>query len=326
MLMSWDSYLTRVANSQIHQNVAESEAALAVDIIHNLRIGSASTSILSQVSLQKTFDAAFDSTRHKAQLPAGLKLEQFPTGVLPGRFFDKTASFSPEDRARWIKTLIDRATSEKLVTSAKFQTGAGEIAIANTMGTFVYTNFTDANISAILTGEHDSTYGALASQDVDKIDIEQYAEDLISKCRLQKQSPRDLFSGKTPGEEMLFDVILEPAATAEWLDFLSYTGFNGLSYLEEESFLSGRLGQKVMGENVTIWDDGNNPAGYILPFDFEGTPKSRVTFIERGVGLKVATDGLLAAKMKTSSTGHCLGAGQRHIGAIPLNLMMEGGD
>jgi predicted Zn-dependent protease len=324
--MSWDSHLTRVANSQIHQNVSESEASLAVDIIHNLRIGSASTNILAEESLRKTIDAALDSTHHKAQLPAGLKLEQFPQGVMPGRFSDKTSSFGPEDRARWLKILIDRASSNRLITSAKFQTGAGEIAIANTMGTFVYTNFTDANVSAILTGEHDSSYGNAASQEVDEIDIEQFTEDLISKCRLQKQTPRDLFLGRKPGQEMRFDVILEPAATAEWLDFLSYTGFNGLSYLEEESFLTGRLGKKIMGDNVTIWDDGTNEAGYILPFDFEGTPKSRVTLIEKGVGLKVATDGLLASKMKTTSTGHCLGAGQRHLGAIPLNIMMEGGD
>ncbi len=326
LLLSWDTYVTRVANSQIHQNVAESEAYLAVDIIHNLRIGSAATNILGEESIRKTVDAALDSTHHKAQLPAGLKLEQFPHGVLPGHFSDKTAAFTPEDRARWIKTLIGRASSNGLTTSAKFQTGSGEIAVANTLGTFVYTCFTDANISAILTGEQDSSFASSASQEVSEIDIDRFAEDLIAKSRLQKQPLRDLFATKKQGEELLYDVILESAAVAEWLDFLSYTGFNGLTYLEEESFLCGRLGQKVMGDNVTIYDDGNNPAGYIFPFDFEGTPKTRVMFIERGVGKNVARDGLLAAKMKSTSTGHSLGAGQRHNGAIPLNIMMEGGD
>jgi predicted Zn-dependent protease len=135
-----------------------------------------------------------------------------------------------------------------------------------------------------------------------------------------------LFAGKKPGEELVFDVILEPAATSEWLDFLSYTGFNGLSYLEEESFLCGNIGKPVMGENVTIWDDGTDPAGYVLPFDFEGTPKSRVLFVEKGIGRNVAYDGLLAAKANTKSTGHSLGAGQRHLGALPLHLFMDGGE
>ncbi|HEY4492856.1 MAG TPA: hypothetical protein VI958_12710, partial [Acidobacteriota bacterium] len=45
LLMGWNSSVTRVANSQIHQNVSETEGALSVDVIHNLRIGSASTNL-----------------------------------------------------------------------------------------------------------------------------------------------------------------------------------------------------------------------------------------------------------------------------------------
>lgn len=326
LIVSWENYVTRVANSQIHQNVAETEASLAVDIIHNLRIGSASTNLMSDDSIRNTIDVALASTRHKAQLPGGLKLEQFPKGARKGNFSDKTASFSPQDRARIIKTLIDKAKSSGLTTSAKFQTGVGEVAIANSHGTLVYTHFTDANLSAILTGMHDSAYRGMASQDVAELDIEYFTDELIDKCHLQNKSPRDLFQNKKPGEEMYMDVILEPAAVAEWIEFLSFTGFNGLSYQEEDSFLCGKLGSRVMGENVTIWDDGNDPAGYLLPFDYEGTPKSKVAFIEGGIGRNVAYDGLLAAKGNTRTTGHSLGAGQRHHGAIPLNLFMEGGE
>src|SRR5262249_30261549 len=154
-----------------------------------------------------------------------------------------------------------------------------------------YTAFTDANLSMILTGETESVYGGIASHDVKELDPDYFINNLIAKCRLQNRQPQDLFAGKKAGEEIFYDVILEPAAVAEWLDFVSYTGFNGLSYVEEESFLCEKLGKKVMGENVTIWDDGNNPAGFILPFDFEGTPKSKVFFIEQGIGRNVAYDG-----------------------------------
>lgn len=326
LLLSWESSLTRVANSQIHQNVSETEANLAVDIIHNLRIGSASTNVLTESSIQNTIDVSLESTKHKAQLPSGLKLDELSKGVKKSKFFDRTAAYSPQDRARALKTIIDMARPLNLITSAKFQTGFGEVAIANSLGTLVYTCYTDANLSSILTGEHDSAYHNIASQEVSELDFEKFADDLITKSRLQNQQPLDLFAGKKPGEELVFDVILEPAATSEWLDFLSYTGFNGLSYMEEESFLCGNLGKQVMGENVTIWDDGTDPSTYILPFDFEGTPKSKVVFIDKGLGQRVAYDGLLAAKANTKSTGHSLGAGQRHLGALPLHLFMEGGE
>src|SRR5215468_1933766 len=95
IIMGWENYVTRVANSQIHQNVAETEAALAVDIIHNLRIGSATTSLLSEDSIRKSIDMAMDSTHHKAQLPTGLKLESSLKGAQKGRFFEATAEFAP---------------------------------------------------------------------------------------------------------------------------------------------------------------------------------------------------------------------------------------
>ncbi len=326
LLMSWDSSVTRVANSQIHQNVSETEASLAVDIIHNLRIGSASTSVLTDESIRKTIDAALESTKHKAQLPGPLKLEEFTKGTKSGKFFDRTAGFSPHDRAGIIKEIIERASALKLVTSAKFHTGAGEIAVANSLQTMAYTCFTDANLSVILSGEHDSAYSSIASADAGDLNIDVFTDDLIAKCRRQNKIPLDLFAGKKAGEEIYYDVILEPAAVAEWIDFLSFTGFNGLSYLEEESFLCRKLGQRVMKENVTICDDGNNLMGYLLPFDFEGTPKSRIAFIENGIAKNIAYDGLLAVKAETRSTGHSLGAGQRHLGAVPFNLLMEGGD
>src|SRR5262245_30320079 len=87
LLLSWDSSLTSATNSQIHQNVAETEASLSVEVIHNLRIGSASTNVLSDESIRKAVDVALESTRHKAQLPAAPKHDGVSTGVHPGRLF-----------------------------------------------------------------------------------------------------------------------------------------------------------------------------------------------------------------------------------------------
>jgi predicted Zn-dependent protease len=326
LLLGWDSSVTRVANSQIHQNVSETEATLAVDVIHNLRIGSASTSVLSEESIHRAIDVAFESTLHKAQLPGSLRLDSFSRGTKQALFSDKTAGCNPMDRARIVQKLIQHAKRENLITSAKLHTGTGEIGIANSLETLTYTCFTDANLSTILTGQFDSHYGSIASHDITALNFDSFFNDLISKCRLQNRKPVDLFAGKRAGDEIFYDVILHPSAVAEWIDFLSYTGFNGLSYHEEESFLFGKLGQKIMGGNITIRDDGNDPAGYILPFDLEGTPKSTVYFIQNGIAKNVAYDGLLAAKSDTKSTGHSLGAGQRHLGAFPLNLHMEGDD
>src|SRR5687767_13960484 len=176
LLLTWDSSITRVANSQIHQNVSETEATLAVDVIHNLRIGSASTSVLTEDSIRRVVDIAFESTLHKAQLPGPLRLESFSRGTRNGLFSEKTASFSPMDRVKVVQRLIQRASKEGLVTSAKFHIGAGEIAVANSLETLPYTCFTDANLSAILRGGYDSAYGSIASANVIDLNFDRFIE------------------------------------------------------------------------------------------------------------------------------------------------------
>jgi predicted Zn-dependent protease len=82
-----------------------------------------------------------------------------------------------------------------------------------------------------------------------------------------------------------------------------------------------------MGENVSIWDDGLSPEGIPTPFDYEGVPKRRVTFIDRGVAKGVAWDTYFAGKQggDTRSTGHALPAGAT-VGPLPLNMFMATGD
>ena len=50
------------------------------------------------------------------------------------------------------------------------------------------------------------------------------------------------------------------------------------------------MGKKVMSDNVTIWDDGNDVRGLAQPFDSEGVPKKKVVIIDKGVATGVVYD------------------------------------
>lgn len=89
--------------------------------------------------------------------------------------------------------------------------------------------------------------------------------------------------------------------------------------------MSGKLGEKVTGDNITIWDDGLDPSGCPMPFDFEGIPKKKVMLIENGVARGVVYDSLTAAKEGTEPTGHSLGE-MAFIPSLPINLFMAGGN
>lgn len=89
--------------------------------------------------------------------------------------------------------------------------------------------------------------------------------------------------------------------------------------------MSNRIGQKIMGENVTVYDDGNDQSAIAFPFDFEGVPKQKVTLIEKGVAKGVVYDSITAHKDKVKSTGHALTPDSAE-GALALNLFIEAGN
>jgi len=71
------------------------------------------------------------------------------------------------------------------------------------------------------------------------------------------------------------------------------------------SFLTGKLGQPVAGENITILDDGLRPGGFgSRPFDDEGIPSSSTPVIARGVLKNYLLDSYSARKLKMKTTGN----------------------
>jgi predicted Zn-dependent protease len=106
---------------------------------------------------------------------------------------------------------------------------------------------------------------------------------------------------------------------------LNYYGMSGQTVLEGRSWMNDRLDQKIMNELVHIWDDGLDPDGVPIPFDFEGVPKKRVDIVVEGTVKGPVHDRLTARKMGQTSTGHALPPTMRSIGPTANNLFMASG-
>jgi predicted Zn-dependent protease len=119
-----------------------------------------------------------------------------------------------------------------------------------------------------------------------------------------------------------YEVVLEEYAVAEMLEFLSLMGFSALAAQEERSFM--RLGERITGEPVAIWDDGLDRSGLPAPFDFEGVPKQRVDLIKNGVATGLVYDQQTARRAGRPSTGHGLPAPNTE-GPYAVNLFMAPG-
>jgi predicted Zn-dependent protease len=154
--------------------------------------------------------------------------------------------------------------------------------------------------------------------DVAALDPEAVGRVAVNKA-LRSRNPTELEPG-------VYAVILEEEAVGDMLFTLGFLGFGALALQEGRSFMSSRLGQKITGDNITIWDDGLDNRGLVLPFDFEGVPKQRVTLIENGIAKGVVYDSLTAGReVGKISTGHSLPA-PNTMGPIPVNLFMAPGN
>ena len=126
-----------------------------------------------------------------------------------------------------------------------------------------------------------------------------------------------------PGE---YDVVFQEYAVADILDFFAYLSFGAQAYQAKRSFMVGRIGERVMGENISIWDDGLATDSSPNPFDFEGVPRERVDFVEKGVARDVVWDTYTAGKEgDRESTGHALPASST-FGPVPSNMFLATGD
>ena len=78
-----------------------------------------------------------------------------------------------------------------------------------------------------------------------------------------------------------------------------------MSIYRHESFLAGKLGEKVASDNLTVIDDGTIPGLFgTSPFDDEGVPSRRTVVIERGVLKSYLLNTYAARKLGMKTTGN----------------------
>jgi PmbA protein len=316
-----DSALTRFANSQIHQNVREHDRSIQVRVIDRQRVGVASTNRLDSVGLREVVQSAISIAERSAPNPQAAVLPTAAGGPVEegAGFMAATAEADPEQRAAGARAVIAAGVAQDLIVSGSYATGVSTLAVSNSHGVRARQRTTRASLLTVMLDSYESGaasgYANAGSTDIGEIDAEALGREAADKA-VRSRGASEL----EPGE---YVVVLEEYAVATILEYLAYIGFSALAYEEGRSFME--LGERVMGENVTIWDDGADPTGLPSPIDFEGVAKQRVDLIRDGVANAVAHDAATAARAGTSSTGHALPA-PNTWGPMPMNLFMRPGD
>ncbi len=316
LLLTEDSSLTRFARSSIHQHVAERNGSLVLRVVFGKRVAVVTTNVLSRSSVKASVERAIALA--KVQRPNdGFVSFPEPVPIPHVETHSKDISrLTPATKARKIKALVRLLREKRFDASGAFSNGEVELAVVNSLGVEAYQNYSDVFVHVIAEGEGGTGYASFVARGPDQLDIDSLAWE--ATFRVSKGEPIHV----EPGE---YEVVLEPHAVSELLSFLGYLGFNALAVQEERSFFCNQFDKKLVDEAVTIYDDGLDPLGLQVPFDFEGIPKQRVVFFEKGVARNVTYDSFTAGREGKASTGHGLIA-PNTAGPVPINLFMKEGN
>jgi predicted Zn-dependent protease len=324
--------LTRFANNTIHQNVEEENHTVSVRTVFGGRTARATTNKFDDESLRRVVQSseALAKVQHPdpdlLPLPdsheaAGSPDDGLQAAPVPSRHFAATAAITPQLRADGVRKIVEVAQKHKLTTAGIFSSSESVEGIFNSRGLSKWHAQTLAEVSITMLCADSSGWQKVNSPDVANLDPLRMAEVAAKKAR-ESAHPAEIAAGK-------YTVILEPSAALDIVGFM-FWDYSGMAILDQRSFLTGRIGSKLFGENITIWDDVAHPLQSGSPFDGEGMRRMRVPLVENGVVKRVVYARATAERMKHSEhedkagpiapTGHGF-ALPNEMGEMPFNIV-----
>src|SRR5579864_2872978 len=323
------SALTRFANNVIHQNVADENYGVSIRTTFGGRTARASTNKLDEESLKRAVRASEDLA--KVQHPDS-DLLPMPTAQerdaanafkapLLSRHFAETAAITPEERARAVAQIVGVANRHRLTTAGIYSSSEAIEGIFNSRGLTDWHTQTSAEVSITMLAGDSSGWQKANAPDVAHLDPLRLAETAARKA-VETAHPREIPAGK-------YTVILEPAAVLDIVGFM-FWDYSGMAILDQRSFLTGRIGTRLFGDNITIVDDVAHPLQSGSPFDGEGMTRKTMPLVENGIIKRVVYARATAGRMKKSeyhdkagpieATGHGFPL-PNEMGEMPLNIV-----
>jgi predicted Zn-dependent protease len=316
LVIAEDAALTRFANSEIHQNVAEANVRVNLRFVRGRRVGVATTGRTDDEALLRLVETAGRISDLVAETADWTGLPgPGPIGFVDGAFAEGTAAASPELRADGVRAVIAAADAAGVTAYGSFATSVETVAIANSHGIRAAEARTGSQLITVSMGSESGTgYAEAAAVDATAIDAAALGREAAETAR-RSERPVALEPGDYP-------VVLAEYAVVDILDMLGYLGFSALAVEEGRSFYEP--GKRIGSDLVSIRDDARDPAGLPASFDYEGVASELVTLVDAGICREVVFDSATAARAGRRSTGHGLPAPNPY-GPFPIHAQMAAG-
>jgi len=226
--------------------------------------------------------------------------------------FPSTAGLSADQLVRAGLTALEPARKAgDLVAAGYLVAQRASNALGNSKGLFAYHSNSNVNYTVTVrtTDGTGSGWAGAEHPDWTKLDVAGVSARAIEKARLSR-NPVAIEPGK-------YTVILEPQAVGDLVQLIGFYGDARSSDEGRSPFTKqgggNKLGEKIIDPRITITADPFDPMVLAQPWDFDGLPLGKQTFIEKGVLKELYYSRFWAKKQGKQPTG------------APTSFIMSGG-
>src|SRR6195256_509545 len=326
-----DEFSTLVRLGQVETLKESGSKSIGVRVFFGQRAASTYSSDFSGKGLDRMVKSALQLAKITSEDPFGGIPEASQLGSLTGDldlYHGDVYSLPGPDRINYArraeKAALDFDPRIKNSEGGSFDAATGHKVLANSHGFVGEYRRSYCSVAAVPIAQSDNgamqrDYWYSVARTLTKLDSPEHVGKVAAERTLRRLGARKAKTAQVP-------VIFDPMVSTSILEHI-FEGVNGDSVYRGASFLAGKLGQKIAGDNVNIIDDGTIPGGFgTSPFDGEGVPTRRTVVIENGVLKSYLLNTYTAKKLGLKTTGNASRglAGTPGIGAG--NFYLQKGD
>jgi len=302
-------FSTVVRLGQVETLKESGAKAMGLRVFFAQRAASTHTSDFTPEGVQTLIEGALELAKITSEDPhAGLP-ERELLGQVPGDldlYHEDVYSLPTEQRIDYAR----RAEAEALKADPRiknseggsFDVATGHKVLANSLGFVGEYSRSYCSVAAVPVAQDENgamqrDYWYSVARSLSRLESPEQVGKVAAERTLRRLGARKVKTAKVP-------IVLDPLVSRSIIENI-FEGVNGDSVYRQASFLAGKLGERVAGENITVIDDGTMVGGFgTSPFDGEGVPTQRTTVIERGVLNSYLLNTYTAKKLGLKTTGN----------------------
>ncbi|MGA8763249.1 MAG: TldD/PmbA family protein, partial [Candidatus Sulfotelmatobacter sp.] len=325
-----DEFSTLVRLGQVETLKEAGSRSIGVRVFFGQRAASTYSSDFSRQGLDRMVKSALELGKITSEDPFSGIPEPAQLGQLSGDldlYHPDVYSLPGPDRIDYArraeKAALDFDPRIKNSEGGSFDAATGHKVLANSHGFIGEYRRSYCSVAAVPIAQTDDgamqrDYWFSVARTLKKLESPEQVGKVAAERTLRRMGARKAKTSQVP-------IVFDPMVASSILEHI-FEGVNGDSVYRGASFLAGKLGQKIAGENVNVIDDGTMPGGFgSSPFDGEGVPTRRTVVIENGVLKSYLLNTYTAKKLGLATTGNASRGLAGTPGIGPGNYFLQPG-